>query len=124
MRDQWNVTINQSRDVWIVLNQPPNPAGNTLITGGYFEMVTRTTAGAARIGRTRLTQDGGATWATLTADVFYDLILEAFGGAGETVEKSSELPEAFDRAMDSGVPYLLNVLTDPANAYPRSSNLA
>ena len=29
-----------------------------------------------------------------------------------------------DRAFDSGVPYLVNVLTDPADAYPRSSNLA
>jgi acetolactate synthase I/II/III large subunit len=28
------------------------------------------------------------------------------------------------RALDSGEPYLLNVLTDPAIAYPRSSNLA
>ena len=29
-----------------------------------------------------------------------------------------------DRAFDAGVPYLVNVLTDPADAYPRSSNLA
>jgi acetolactate synthase I/II/III large subunit len=62
--------------------------------------------------------------ADLNQDTRYDLILEAFGGAGETVEKASELPDAFDRATNSGVPYLLNVLTDPANAYPRSSNLA
>ena len=62
--------------------------------------------------------------ADLNQDTRYDLIVEAFGGAGETVEKASELPDAFDRAMNSGVPYLLNVLTDPANAYPRSSNLA
>jgi acetolactate synthase-1/2/3 large subunit len=62
--------------------------------------------------------------ADLDQDTRYDLILEAFGGAGETVEKASELPDAFDRASNSGVPYLLNVLTDPANAYPRTSNLA
>jgi acetolactate synthase I/II/III large subunit len=62
--------------------------------------------------------------ADLNQDTRYDAILEAFGGAGETVEKARELPEAFDRAQASGVPYLLNVLTDPANAYPRSSNLA
>jgi acetolactate synthase-1/2/3 large subunit len=62
--------------------------------------------------------------ADLNQDTRYDLIVEAFGGAGETVEKASELPDAFDRAVNSGVPYLLNVLTDPANAYPRSSNLA
>ena len=29
-----------------------------------------------------------------------------------------------ERAFDAGVPYLVNVLTDPADAYPRSSNLA
>ncbi|MEX2392885.1 MAG: thiamine pyrophosphate-dependent enzyme, partial [Actinomycetota bacterium] len=62
--------------------------------------------------------------ADLNQDTRYDEICKAFGGAGETVEKASELPDAFDRAMSSGVPYLLNVLTDPANAYPRSSNLA
>ena len=27
-------------------------------------------------------------------------------------------------AFDAGVPYLVNVLTDPEDAYPRSSNLA
>lgn len=62
--------------------------------------------------------------ADLNQDTRYDQILQAFGGAGETVEKASELGDAFDRAQNSGVPYLLNVLTDPANAYPRSSNLA
>jgi acetolactate synthase-1/2/3 large subunit len=62
--------------------------------------------------------------ADLNQDIRYDQIMTAFGGAGETVEKASELPEAFDRAVNSGVPYLLNVHTDPANAYPRSSNLA
>jgi acetolactate synthase-1/2/3 large subunit len=62
--------------------------------------------------------------ADLDQDTRYDQILEAFGGAGETVEKASELSDAFDRAFAAGVPYLLNVLTDPADAYPRSSNLA
>ena len=62
--------------------------------------------------------------ADLSQDARYDKVLEAFGGAGETVEKASELPDAFDRAFAAGAPYLLNVLTDPAVAYPRSSNLA
>ena len=30
---------------------------------------------------------------------------------------------ALDRAFASGVPYLVNVLTDPADVYPRTSNL-
>jgi acetolactate synthase-1/2/3 large subunit len=62
--------------------------------------------------------------ADLDQDARYDDVLKALGGAGETVEKAAELPDAFDRALNAGVPYLINVLTDPANAYPRSSNLA
>ncbi|MDP9318227.1 MAG: hypothetical protein M3O94_03970 [Actinomycetota bacterium] len=33
----------------------------------------------------------------------------------------SRIGEALDRAFDSGVPYLVNVLTDPEAAYPRSA---
>jgi acetolactate synthase-1/2/3 large subunit len=54
----------------------------------------------------------------------YDDVVKALGGAGETVERPEEVGPALDRAFESGVPYLVNVLTDPANAYPRSSNLA
>ncbi|GID94751.1 acetolactate synthase [Amorphoplanes digitatis] len=62
--------------------------------------------------------------ADLQPGLRYDHVVEALGGAGETVEKSSELGPALERAFDAGVPYLVNVLTDPADAYPRSSNLA
>jgi acetolactate synthase I/II/III large subunit len=54
----------------------------------------------------------------------YDDMVKALGGAGETVERPADLGPALDRALEAGVPYLVNVLTDPANAYPRSSNLA
>jgi acetolactate synthase I/II/III large subunit len=53
----------------------------------------------------------------------YDKVVEALGGAGELVTDPSEIGPALDRAFASGVPYLLNVVTDPADAYPRSSNL-
>ncbi|MEU8611953.1 acetolactate synthase [Actinoplanes sp. NPDC048791] len=62
--------------------------------------------------------------ADLQPGLHYDRVVQALGGAGETVEKSSELGPALERAFDAGVPYLVNVLTDPADAYPRSSNLA
>jgi acetolactate synthase-1/2/3 large subunit len=62
--------------------------------------------------------------ADLRADTRYDQVAEALGGAGETVERPSELGPALDRAFAAGVPYLLNVRTDPADAYPRSSVLA
>jgi acetolactate synthase-1/2/3 large subunit len=54
----------------------------------------------------------------------YDEVVRALGGAGETVTDPDEVGPAIDRAFAAGVPYLVNVLTDPADAYPRSSNLA
>jgi thiamine pyrophosphate-dependent acetolactate synthase large subunit-like protein len=53
----------------------------------------------------------------------YDDVARALGGAGETVTSPSGLRPALDRAFASGAPYLVNVLTDPAVAYPRTSNL-
>jgi acetolactate synthase-1/2/3 large subunit len=62
--------------------------------------------------------------ADLQPELRYDEVVRALGGAGETVAKAADLRPALDRAFDAGVPYLVNVLTDPADAYPRSSNLA
>ena len=54
----------------------------------------------------------------------YDEVVAALGGAGETVSEPDDIGPALDRALAAGVPYLVNVITDPADAYPRSSNLA
>jgi acetolactate synthase-1/2/3 large subunit len=54
----------------------------------------------------------------------YDGVVRALGGAGEVVTEPGEIGPALDRAFAAGVPYVVNVLTDPADAYPRSSNLA
>jgi acetolactate synthase I/II/III large subunit len=62
--------------------------------------------------------------ADLQPGLRYDDVVRALGGAGETVEKASEIGPALERAFTAGVPYLVNVLTDPGDAYPRSSNLA
>lgn len=62
--------------------------------------------------------------AELQPGLRYDKVVEALGGGGETVEKPADLGPALRRAFDSGVPYLVNVLTDPGDQYPRSSNLA
>ncbi|HEV7898343.1 MAG TPA: acetolactate synthase [Planosporangium sp.] len=62
--------------------------------------------------------------ADLQPGLRYDDVVRALGGAGETVAKAGDLGPALRRAFDSGVPYLVNVLTDPEDAYPRSSNLA
>ncbi|MFM8239127.1 MAG: acetolactate synthase, partial [Actinomycetota bacterium] len=51
----------------------------------------------------------------------YDDVVKALGGAGETVTRPGDIGPALDRAFDSGVPYLVNVMTDPDIAYPRST---
>ena len=53
----------------------------------------------------------------------YDQVVTALGGAGETVERPQDLQPALRRAFDAGVPYLVNVLTDPAVAYARRTAL-
>jgi acetolactate synthase-1/2/3 large subunit len=53
----------------------------------------------------------------------YDQVVTALGGGGELVTDPEEVGPALDRAFASGVPYVVNVVTDPADVYPRSSNL-
>jgi len=51
----------------------------------------------------------------------YDQVVAALGGAGELVTRPEEIGPALGRAFASGVPYLVNVATDPQIAYPRST---
>ena len=53
----------------------------------------------------------------------YDEVVRALGGGGELVTDPEQIGPALDRAFDSGVPYLVNILTEPADVYPRTSNL-
>ncbi len=62
--------------------------------------------------------------AELSPGIRYDKVIEALGGHGELVEEPGELGPALDRAFAHPGVSLVNVLTDPADAYPRSSNLA
>ena len=62
--------------------------------------------------------------AELAPQTRYDEVVRALGGAGELVTRPDEIGPALDRAFDAGVPYLVNVVTDPEVAYPRSTNLA
>ena len=62
--------------------------------------------------------------AELTPQTRYDQVVTALGGAGELVTRPGDIGAALDRAFDAGVPYLVNVVTDPQVAYPRSTNLA
>ncbi|MEV0277894.1 acetolactate synthase [Streptomyces sp. NPDC050610] len=53
----------------------------------------------------------------------YDQLVQALGGAGEVVERPADIAPALRRAFAAGVPYLVNVLTDPKVSYKRSSKL-
>ncbi|MGO9079928.1 MAG: acetolactate synthase [Streptosporangiaceae bacterium] len=51
----------------------------------------------------------------------YDEVVTALGGAGETVTDPGEIGPALRRAFTASCPYLVNVITDPQVAYPRST---
>jgi acetolactate synthase I/II/III large subunit len=51
----------------------------------------------------------------------YDEVVRALGGAGELVTSPDQIAPALRRAFASNAPYLVNVVTDPEIAYPRST---
>ena len=51
----------------------------------------------------------------------YDEVVRALGGAGELVTAPSGIAPALRRAFAANAPYLVNVVTDPEIAYPRST---
>jgi acetolactate synthase-1/2/3 large subunit len=67
---------------------------------------------------------GYSVVAELRPETRYDTVAEALGCHGELVRSPGELRPALERAFGCGGPALVNVLTDPAVAYPRRSNLA
>ncbi len=67
---------------------------------------------------------GYSVAAELRPETRYDEVVEALGGHGELVRTPAQLRPALERAFEAGGPALVNVLTDPAIAYPRRSNLA
>ncbi|HEX2105170.1 MAG TPA: acetolactate synthase [Solirubrobacteraceae bacterium] len=67
---------------------------------------------------------GYSVVADLRPGTRYDEVVRALGGHGELVERPDELRPALVRAFEAGRPALVNVLTDPSVAYPRTSNLA
>lgn len=67
---------------------------------------------------------GYSVVAELRPGTRYDEVVRALGGHGELVSAPAELRPALERAFASGLPAVVNVLTDPTIAYPRRSNLA
>ncbi len=51
----------------------------------------------------------------------YDQVVTALGGGGELVTDPREIGPALDRAFASGLPYLVNIVTDVDATYPRNT---
>jgi acetolactate synthase-1/2/3 large subunit len=60
-------------------------------------------------GLERELQGAGDTVACELRQSRYDLVMLAFGGGGETIERPEEVRPALERAFASGVPYCINV---------------
>jgi acetolactate synthase-1/2/3 large subunit len=56
--------------------------------------------------------------------VHYEKVAEALGGHGELVEKDGDLVPALERALASGKPACVNVLTDPCVTSPATYQFA
>ena len=80
IRDQWNVTVTEPLDLFVIVHQPDPPPGAATFPEAQFALVTcsdATCTSPARVARTLVTQNGGGDWFTVAnADVFYDLIVE------------------------------------------------
>ncbi|GAB3090462.1 acetolactate synthase [Nocardioides zeae] len=59
--------------------------------------------------------------ADLAPRTAYHEVVTALGGAGEVVTDPRQIGPALDRAFASGVPYLVNIITDVDAAYPRAT---
>jgi acetolactate synthase I/II/III large subunit len=67
---------------------------------------------------------GYSVVAELRPGTRYDEVVRTLGGHGELVSTPAELRPALERAFASGLPAVVNVLTDPSVVYPRRSSLA
>jgi len=59
--------------------------------------------------------------ADLNPGARYDHVVTALGGGGERVTRPQDIGPAIDRALAAGVPYLVDVVTDPEAMYPRTT---
>ncbi len=59
--------------------------------------------------------------ADLAQQTAYDEVVKSLGGAGEKVTDPRQIGPALDRAFASGVPYLVNIITDVNAPYPRNT---
>jgi acetolactate synthase I/II/III large subunit len=67
---------------------------------------------------------GYSVVADLRPETRYDQVAQALGCEAELVRHPNQLRPALLKALESGRPTLINVITDPTIAYPRKSNLA
>ncbi len=64
---------------------------------------------------------GSDVAAELAPQTPYEKIAQVLGADAETVTKPQDIGAALHRASASGAPYLINVITGPEAAYPRTT---
>ncbi|MBF6589626.1 MAG: acetolactate synthase [Ktedonobacterales bacterium] len=78
----------------------------------------------AQIVHTQRQLLGHGTAGELAPGIRYDRMVEALGGHGELVTRPQDIRPAIERAFASGKPACVNVLTDPAAIYSRTTQAA
>ena len=68
--------------------------------------------------------DGWSVAADLRPETRYDRSSRRWAATASWCARRTSCAPALERAFEAGKPALVNVLTDPSIAYPRSSNLA
>ena len=93
----------------------------TLVNIAYGALAASLTRDMDEITRLTAVRIFLANAGCLAAMAGVPLLVSALGGGGELVTDPAEIGPALRRAFDSGVPYLVNIVTDPENVYPRKT---
>jgi acetolactate synthase I/II/III large subunit len=97
-------------------------SGQELATAAQYDLpVVVVVVNNSGYGTIRMHQErffAGRPHGTVLRNPDFAAFARAFGGHGETVTATGEFPEAFDRAVASGLPAVIEVRVDPEQALP------
>jgi acetolactate synthase I/II/III large subunit len=96
--------------------------GQELATAAQYDLpVVVVVVNNSGYGTIRMHQErffAGRAYGTVLRNPDFAAFARAFGGHGETVSATGEFPEAFERAVASGLPAVIEVRLDPEQALP------